>query len=394
MPYTLRLFYADAPLNSVAEAEACIARDFNQKPPGHLLGRFRSMQASMLANCPDLSEFDPAANRPDNAWPIGLPAVFDTSVYSFCANAPLLQQGLMGLLAEMIAQLGLHLFDPQTGELYRPDRQVIDRNGALRAPPPMAVPEPVRATLITAEQCTGIVQPLRQSLHDRLAAHGFQPRESDRHGVIRRVDRIAQNLQVTGTHRHEGVATYGRWALFAPEVTEQWLPAVASAFERFFNAYQKTMGGRVDPFWVYSEDLLGEAGRTYGQFAFPCFQTREPLARWFQHFGDHLIDKELPVLDGIGTPRALAAILLTDRLRWRLEKGSGPQVVEIFGLLVLAYAFDRGNFDRWHQSLRAINSIRARGQGWENAVALVDGLAEYLASSAFDPTAIGGSPRS
>lgn len=49
MPYTLRLFYADAPLNSVAEAEACIARDFSQKPRGHLLGRFSSMQASMVA---------------------------------------------------------------------------------------------------------------------------------------------------------------------------------------------------------------------------------------------------------------------------------------------------------------------------------------------------------
>lgn len=299
----------------------------------------------------------------------------------------------MGLLAEIIAQLGLHLFDPQAGDLYRPDRQVIDRQGALRAAPPMAVPELVRATLITAEQCAGIVQPLRQSLHDRLAAHGFAPRESERHGVIRRVDRIAQNLQIAETHRHEGVVTSARWALFAPEVTEQWLPAVASAFERYFNARQKAMGGRVDPYWVYSEDLLGPEAREFDEFAFPCFQTREPLARWFQRYGDHVIAKELPVLDAIGTPRDLAGILLTDRLHWRLEKGNAPQVVEVFGLLVLAYAFDRANFQRWHQSLRAINTIRARGQGWDNAVVLVDGLAEYLASNAFDPTSIGGLAR-
>lgn len=393
MPCTLRLFYAESPVTSVADAEARIARDLNVKPQGHLLGRYISFQAGMVDNCPDLSDDDPAANRPDNAWPIGLPAIFDSAVYSVCPNTSMLDQGLLGLIAESVALHGLHMLDTATGRVYRPDRQVIDRDGVLTSPPPMAVPAIARSALISAEQTEGIVQPLCQSLYDRLKDHGFGPCEAFRHGVIRRVDRLAQNLQITATHRSEGVFTYGRWAVYSPELTEQWLPPVAAAFERYFNANHKIMGGRVDPLWIYSEDLLGSEGEAFGQFAFPCSRTREPLTRWFEAYGDHVINRELPVLDRIGTPRALAALLLTERLHWRLEKGNAPLVVECFGLLVLAYAFDRANFPQWHQALRAINTIRARGQGWENAVALVDGLAEHLESTAFDPGSIGGLPR-
>lgn len=397
MPYTLHLCYADVPLSSVAEADALIARTSLEKPRGHLIGRYQSFQGGMVENCPDLSEDDPKADRPDNAWPYGLPARFDSAVYSFSPNVPMLELGLLGLIAESVALHGLHMLDPQSGRLYRPDRVVIDRHGAHSTPPPMVRPAIARSALITWDQTEAVVQPLQQALQARLAPFGFSPREPDekgigRRGVIRRVDRIAQNLQVTATHRNEGVTTNGRWALFVPEVTEQWVPPLAAEFERHFNAHLKRMGGRVDAFWVYSEDLIGEDGKAYGESAFPCWRTREPLARWFSAYGDHLIARELPVLDRLGTPRDLARVLLSDRLRWRLETGRHPAMVEAFGLLVLARCFDAANFAGWLRALQSINTIRALGQGWENPAGLLDRLAAHLQSPAFDPARIGGDP--
>lgn len=303
--------------------------------------------------------------------------------------------GLLGLIAESVALHGLHMLDPQTGRLYRPDRIVIDRQGARGTPPPVERPAIARSALITWEQTAEVVQPLQQALQARLASYGFVPREPGPdgvggRGVIRTVDRIAQNFLVTATHRHEGVATHGRWALFVPELTEQWAPPLAAEFERYSHAYQKPMGGRVDAFWVYSEDLIGDAGKAYGEAAFPCWRTREPLARWFAAYGEHLITRELPVLDGIGTPRALARVLLSDRLRWRLESGRDPSMVEACGLLVLARCFDSANYSSWLDRLRSISAIRVRGQGWSEPAALLERLDVYLASQAFDPTRIGG----
>jgi hypothetical protein len=99
MPYTLHLLYADDPLPSVAAAEAVIERDAGLKPKGHLLGRYRSFQAGMVENCPDLSEDDPHADRRDNAWPLGLPERFETAVYSFTPNTGMFEEGLLGLIA-------------------------------------------------------------------------------------------------------------------------------------------------------------------------------------------------------------------------------------------------------------------------------------------------------
>lgn len=164
MPYTLHLCYADAPLNSVAEAEAVIARTSLEKPRGHLIGRYQSFQGGMVENSPDLSEDDPKADRPDNAWPYGLPARFDSAVYSFSPNVPMLELGLLGLIAESVALHGLHMLDPQSGRLYRPDRVVIDRRGAHSTPPPMVRPAIARSALITWDQTEAVVQPLQQAL--------------------------------------------------------------------------------------------------------------------------------------------------------------------------------------------------------------------------------------
>ncbi|MBK9656977.1 MAG: hypothetical protein IPO66_16610 [Rhodanobacteraceae bacterium] len=394
MPYTLRLLYADSPLNSVAEAEAVIARESEVQPKGHLVGRYRSFQAGMVDNCPDLSDDDPNADRPDNAWPHGLPARFDSAVYSFSPNVPMLELGLLGLIAESVALHGLHMFDPQTLRLYRPDRVVIDRHGARSSPPPMERPAIARSALITYDQTDALVQPLKHELATRLAPFGLTPREPGPDGVgsrgfLRRVDRIVQNLQVTATHSHGGVTTHGRWALFVPEITEQWVPPLATEFERYFNAHQKPMGGRVDPFWVYSEDLIGAEGAAFGESAFAHSRTREPLARWFAAYGGHVIGKELPVLDRIGTPRDLARFAQRS-LALALETGRDPSMVEAFGLLVLAFCFDRANFAHWHGSLRSINAIRVKTQGWDDPATLIDRLSAHLESPYFDPTRIGG----
>jgi len=395
MPYTLHLCYADDLLGSVAEAEALMERAVAEKPRGHLIGRYQSFQGGMVLNCPDLSEDDPRADRPDNAWPYGLIDRFESAVYSFSPNVQMLEIGLLGLIAESVALHGLHMLDPQTGRLYRPDRVVIDRLGTQSAPPPMAVPAIARAALITWDQTEAVVRPLQHALQRRLAPYGFRPREPDedgigRRGVIRHVDRVIQNLQVTATHRNEGVVAHGRWALYVLEITAQWVPPLAAEFARYSNALQKPMGGRVDAFWLYSEDLIGEDGKAFGDSAFPIWRTREPLVRWFSAYGDHVIDRELPVLDRLGTPRALAESLLGDRLRWRLQTGRDPSMVEAFGLLVLARCFDRANYPDWLRALRSINSLRVRGQGWDDPAALLDRLAVHLESTSFDPARIGG----
>lgn len=113
----------------------------------------------MVENCPDLSEDDPHADRRDNAWPLS-PERFETAVYSFTPNTGMFE-GLLGLIAESVAQHGLHMLDPQAGQLFRPDRVVLDRQGTRSTPPPMQLPASARAAIITWDRTEALVQPLR-----------------------------------------------------------------------------------------------------------------------------------------------------------------------------------------------------------------------------------------
>lgn len=390
MPYTLHLVYADNPLDSVAAAEAAIASDARSAPKGHLLGRYRSFQAGMVDNCPDLSEDDPHADRPDNAWPYGLPARFDSAVYSVMPNVALFPEGLLGLIAESVALHGLHMLDPQSGLLYRPDRVVISRTGARSSPPPMQVPPSARASIITWDRTDDVVQPLQRALAERLRAFGFAPRDDGKRGHIRLCGSIGQNLGVTAYHSHDGVTMHGAFTLFAPDVTAQWVPPLAAEFERYFGFFGKNMGGRVDGFSVTTDEICGEAGEPWGRYRYGHARTREPVARWFQAFADHLERASIPVLDAIARPRDLARLLLTDRMRWRLDTKNDVTLIEIFGMLVLVYAFDRARAAEWIAAFRRPGRLSTGFQGWEQPDALIDRLVLHLESAAFDPVAIGG----
>ena len=389
MPYTLHLLYADDPLPSLAAAQALIERDIDSKPKGHLFGRYQSFQAGMVDNCPDLSEDDPHADRADNAWPLGLPARFDSAIYSFTPNVGMFADGLLGLIAESVALHGLHMLDPQAGLLYRPDRVVLDQSGARSTPPPMQVPAIARSAIITWDRTDELVQPLQLALAERLHAFGFVPRDAGKRGVIRLCDRVSQNLAVSAYHSHGGVTMHGGYTLYAPEVTAQWVAPLAAEFERYFGFYGKNAGGRVDGFSVSSEEISGEAGEPWGRYRYGHARTREPLARWFQAFGDHVI-ATIPTLDKITQPRDLAKLLLTDRLRWRLETKNDVTLVEIFGMLVLIYAFDRNQAAQWLTAFRGPSRRSAGFQGWEQPDALIERLVAHLESPAFDPTVIGG----
>lgn len=392
MPYTLHLLYAPDPLPSVAAAEALIARDASAKPQGHLIGRYMSFQAGMVDNCPDLSEDDPRADRPDNAWPLGLPAKFENAVYSFTPNVGMFEEGLLGLIAESVALHGLHMLDPQTGLLYRPDRVVINRLGGWGKPPPMQRPQSARAALITPERTAEVVQPLQQALAERLRPHGFVPRDEGKHGLIRLCGSIGQNLAVTAHHSHDGITMHAQFRLYSPEITAQWVPPLAAEFERYVGYYGKSLGGRVDAFSATTEELCGELGEPWGRYRFAHARTREPVARWFQAFGDHLLAASLPALDQIQRPADLARLLLSDRMRWRLDTKNDVRLIEIFGMLVLIQAFDRAHMDDWLSAFRGPSRRSIGFQGWEQPDALIERLVTHLQSPAFDPTVIGGEP--
>lgn len=390
MAYTLHLLYADDPLPSVAAAEAVIERDAGLKPKGHLLGRYRSFQAGMVENCPDLSADDPHADRRDNAWPLGLPERFETAVYSFTPNTGMFDEGLLGLIAESVALHGLHMLDPQAGRLYRPDRVVLDRQGGRSAPPPMQVPASARAAIITWDRTEELVQPLQQALAARLRACGFAPRDGGERGLIRRNGSIGQNLQVTAYHSHGGVTLYGQYLLFAPAVTAQWVAPLAAEFERYFGFFGKAFGGRVDGYSLSPDELCGTDGEPWGRYCFGHARTREPLQRWFQAFGDHVVAAGVPALDAVATPRDLARLLLTERMRWRLATKNDVRLVEIFGMLVLAHAFCPDQADAWLAEFRRPGRNSAGFEGWQQPDALIDRLVAHLQSSAFDPASVGG----
>lgn len=393
MPYTLQLFYAPEPLPSLAAAEAVIAHDDGRKPQGHLYGRYMSFQAGMVENCPDLSEDDPQADRPDNAWPLGLPASFESSVYRFTPNVGMFEHGLLGLIAESVALHGLHMLDAQAGLLYRPDRVVIDRAGARSTPPPMQVPAIARSAIITYDRVDEVVQPLQQALAERLRPFGFLPRDEGKRGQIRLCGSLSQNLQVTAYESHGGLTMYPQITLFAPEVTAQWVQPLAAEFERYFGFFGKRMGGRVDGFSVSTEELCGEIGEPWGRYRFGHAKTREPAARWFKALGNFLVSPAIPALDQIKSPRDLAGLLLTDRMRWRLETKNDVKLIEIFGMLVLIYAFDRARAAEWLIAFRGPSRRSAGFEGWELPDALIERLVAHLESPAFDPTVIGGDRR-
>jgi hypothetical protein len=393
MPYTLHLLYADDPLPSVAAAEALLERDAGLKPKGHLLGRYRSFQAGMVENCPDLSEDDPHADRRDNAWPLGLPERFETAVYSFTPNTGMFGEGLLGLIAESVAQHGLHMLDPQAGQLFRPDRVVLDRQGTRSTPPPMQVPASARAAIITWDRTEELAQPLQQALAARLHPHGFAPRDGGERGLIRRNGSIGQNLQVTAYHSHGGVTLYGQYLLFAPAVTAQWVAPLAAEFERYFGFFGKALGGRVDGHSLCTDELCGTDGEPWGRYRFGHARTREPLQRWFQAFGDHVVAAGVPALDAVATPRDLARLLLTERMRWRLATKNDVRLVEIFGMLVLAHAFCPDQADAWLTEFRRPGRNSAGFEGWQQPDALIDRLVAHLQSPAFDPASVGGDLR-
>lgn len=390
MPYTLHLLYADDPLPSVAAAAAVIERDAGLKPKGHLLGRYRSFQAGMVENCPDLSADDPHADRRDNAWPLGLPERFESAVYSFTPNTGMFDEGLLGLIAESVALHGLHMLDPQAGRLYRPDRVVLDRQGGRSAPPPMQVPASARAAIITWDRTEELVQPLQQALAARLRACGFAPRDGGERGLIRRNGSIGQNLQVTAYHSHGGVTLYGQYLLFAPAVTAQWVAPLAAEFERYFGFFGKAFGGRVDGYSLCTDELCGTEGEPWGRYRFGHARTREPLQRWFQAFGDHVVAAGVPALDAVATPRDLARLLLTERMRWRLATKNDVRLVEIFGMLILVHAFCPDQADAWLAEFRRPGRNSAGFEGWQQPDALIDRLVAHLQSPAFDPASVGG----
>lgn len=379
-PTLLELFYAEPALDSVAAAEVAIRRDRLLPPKGHLLGRFRSFQGGMVENCPDLSADDPRADRPDNAWPLGLPAVFPVSVYSFHANAGLLAQGLRGLIAESAALHELHLFDPAAGLLYRPDRVVIDRAGGRHAPPPPVLPALARSALIKSSEVAEVIAPLRGRFAARIATEGFVPREQAQHGWIRTRGAIRQNLWLAAQDSHGAIALHGHYKLFAPAVTAVWAAALPDAYSRFMQYFEKPHGGMPDGFNVSCDELDPAAGQPYGRYVYAIVRTREPLARWFQAFGDHVLAHDVPRLDAITTPQALADLLLTDRLRWRLETKNDVRLVEAFGLIVLAHAFRPAEAQYWSERLRAAGarSLNYGGQGFDQPYVLMDQLRAYL----------------
>lgn len=384
-PTLLELFYAEPALDSVEAAEAMIRRDRMVPPKGHLLGRFRSFQGGMAENCPDLSADDPHADRPDNAWPLGLPNAFPGSVYAFRANAGLLDQGLRGLIAESTALHGLHLLDPAAGLLYRPDRVVIDRAGRRHTAPPPVLPALARAALIKPSEAAEVVAPLRDRFAARIAALGFVPREQAQHGWIRTRGEIRQNLWLSAQDSRDAIALYGHYKLFAPALTAVWAAALPDAYRRFLHFYEKPHGGMPDGFDVSCDELDATAGQPFGRYVYTHVRTREPLARWFQAFGDHVIAHDIPRLDAITTLHALADLLLTDRLRWRLDTKNDVRLVEAFGLIVLAHAFRPAEAGDWYERLRGAGArnLNYGGQGWEQPYALMDQLRAYLQAQAW-----------
>ena len=98
----------------------------------------------------------------------------------------------------------------------------------------------------------------------------------------------------------------------------------------------------------------------------------------------------VPALDAVATPRDLARLLLTERMRWRLATKNDVRLVEIFGMLVLVHAFCPDQADAWLAEFRRPGRNSAGFEGWQQPDALIDRLVAHLQSPAFDPASVGG----
>lgn len=390
MSFILHLLYNETPLTSVAAATTIVHEQWREPPKGHLFGRFRSWQGGMVEACPDLSEDDLDGDRSDNAWPEGLPARFDGSVYTFHPNVDLLDQGLMGLIAEGAALNGLHVLDPQNGLLYRPDRRVLTLTGATQLPPKPVVPAATTANLIRSGEVDAVMDPLWQELAQQLSKSGFEPKVPSLRCVERRVGGIGQIVEVSGFHSHGELVMHGQYRLYSPRVTSLWVPVLMPGYARYMKIHGKRLGGRIDAFKVTAEELCGPEADGYGRYVSGRAKIRERAQRWFDGFTSHIVTQGLPRLDAIGSPKDLAGCLLSERQIWRLETKNDVSPIELFGRLVLIYAFDRPNLAKW---LAAIDKHRSncadfRFGTWPDAPASITRLLEHLDSPAFDPSSL------
>lgn len=391
MSFVLHLLFAESPLESIAEAAGIVHEQWSVPPKGHLFGRFRSWQGGMVEACPDLSGEDPDGDRPDNAWPEGLPARFEQSVYTFRPNVGLLDAGLMGLIAEGAALCGLHVLDPQNGLLYRPDRRVLDRQGRLHPAPKSEVPAVTRTHLIREADAQTVIEPLREQLAGQLAAHGFALEHmSGRPRIVRKLGECTQVIDAGGFFSHGELALSACYRLYCARVTAAWVPVLRDAYARYMATVGKRLGGRVDDFDVSAEELCGPAADAYGRYRFGHAKTVNEARRWFDGLREHIETQALPVLDGTATPRRLADLMLTDRQSWRLQTKNDVRPTEIFGRLVLIYAFDRPRAEKWLEDI-ATHAGRSNGfhfSGWPQASASIERLRAHLASPAFDPSTL------
>lgn len=390
MSFILHLLYSETPLTSVAAAATLVHEKWNEPPQGHLFGRFRSWQGGMVEACPDLSQDDLDGDRADNAWPEGLPARFDGSVYTFHPNVDLLDQGLMGLIAEGAALNGLHVLDPQNGLLYRPDRRVLTLSGTTQSPPKPVVPAATTANLIRSGDVDDVMDPLWLGLSQRLTAFGFEAKVPSLRCVERRVGGIGQIAEVGGFHSHGELVMHGQYRLYSPRVTALWAPLLMEGYARYMKIHGKRLGGRIDAFEVTAEELCGLEADAYGRYVFGRAKIREQASRWFDGFGDHIVTQGLPRLDAMSSPRDLAGCLLSERQIWRLETKNDMSPIELFGRLVLIYAFDRPNLSRWMAAIdrHRSNCADFRYAVWPDVPGSMAMLLAHLESPAFDPSSL------
>jgi hypothetical protein len=127
MSFILQLFHAPK-VKTLGEAESFIRSPRNGTFEDH--ERFEAFVKAITAVYPDLSDEDDDGDDDRNVWGSGISAgSIGKAVLVISPKTQLVELELMMKLAEVAAESGLHVLDPQNALLFRDDRHVVNARG-------------------------------------------------------------------------------------------------------------------------------------------------------------------------------------------------------------------------------------------------------------------------